>query len=153
MPLRSHGSLSMNRALLAAGLVDRVQVTLFPVITGQTGRDPIFQRAADFDLELIESRTLDGNTQELIRSGADPVDGRDSSGGALGRRRTVAACTPLEGFFEVRVASAGSSARASARGRERAFARRPAAGKAARASRVSFAASVGSTARVTQEPQ
>ncbi|GHH75176.1 dihydrofolate reductase family protein [Promicromonospora soli] len=66
VPLRSHGSLSMNRALMAAGLVDRVQVTLFPVITGQTGEDPIFQGAADFDLELIEHRTLDGRTQELI---------------------------------------------------------------------------------------
>ena len=66
VPLRSHGSLSMNRALMAAGLVDRVQVTLFPVISGQTGQDPIFQGAADFDLELIESRTLDGNIQELI---------------------------------------------------------------------------------------
>src|ERR671920_2521732 len=65
-PLRSHGSLSMNRALMAAGLVDRVQLTIFPVITGQTGVDPIFQGAADFDLELIESRTLDGHTQELI---------------------------------------------------------------------------------------
>jgi len=66
VPLRSHGSLSMNRALMAAGLVDRVQVTLFPVITGQTGDDPIFAGAADFDLELIESRTLDGDIQELI---------------------------------------------------------------------------------------
>ena len=65
VPLRSHGSLSMNRALMAAGLVDRVQVTLFPVITGQTGAAPIFQGAGDFDLELIESRTLDG-IQELI---------------------------------------------------------------------------------------
>jgi dihydrofolate reductase len=66
VPLRSNGSLSMNRALMAAGLVDRVQVTLFPVITGQTGVAPIFQGAADFDLELIESRTLDGHIQELI---------------------------------------------------------------------------------------
>lgn len=66
VPLRSHGSLSMNRALLAAGLVDRLQVTLFPVITGQTGDDPIFQGAADFDLELLENRTLDGHIQELI---------------------------------------------------------------------------------------
>jgi len=65
VPLRSHGSLSMNRVLMAAGLVDRVQVTLFPVITGQTGSHPIFQGAADFDLELIECRTLDGNIQEL----------------------------------------------------------------------------------------
>jgi dihydrofolate reductase len=66
VPLRSNGSLSMNQALMAAGLVDRVQVTVFPVITGQTGVDPIFQGAADFDLELIESRTLDGHIQELI---------------------------------------------------------------------------------------
>ena len=65
VPLRSHGSLSMNRALMAAGLVDRVQVTLFPVITGQTGLEPIFGGAADFDLDLLESRTLDGRTQEL----------------------------------------------------------------------------------------
>jgi dihydrofolate reductase len=66
VPLRSHGSLSLNRALMAAGLVDRVQVTLFPVITGQTGAEPIFQGAADFDLELIETRTLDNNIQELV---------------------------------------------------------------------------------------
>jgi len=65
VPLRSAGSLSMNRALMAAGLVDRVQVTIFPVISGQTGDSPIFGGAADFDLELIESRTLDGHTQEL----------------------------------------------------------------------------------------
>lgn len=66
VPLRSHGSLSMNRALMAAGLVDRVQVTLFPVITGRTGSEPVFQDAADFDLELTESRTLDGSIQELV---------------------------------------------------------------------------------------
>jgi dihydrofolate reductase len=65
VPLRSHGSLSMNRALMAAGLVDRVQVTLFPVITGQTGLNAIFQGALDFDLELVEHRTLDGHIQEL----------------------------------------------------------------------------------------
>jgi dihydrofolate reductase len=64
-PLRSHGSLSMNRALMAAGLVDRLQLTLFPVITGRSGADPIFQGAADFDLELIETRVLDGNIHEL----------------------------------------------------------------------------------------
>jgi dihydrofolate reductase len=66
VPLRSHGSLSMNRSLMAAGLVDRVHVTLFPVITGQTGTDPIFRGAADFDLELLESRTLDGDILELV---------------------------------------------------------------------------------------
>lgn len=65
VPLRSHGSLSLNRALMAAGLVDRVQLTIFPVITGQTGVEPIFGGAADFDLDLIESRTFDDHIQEL----------------------------------------------------------------------------------------
>ncbi len=66
VPLRSHGSLSVNRTLMAAGLVDFVQVTFFPVITGQTGTNPIFHGAADFDLELIGHRTFDGHTHELI---------------------------------------------------------------------------------------
>ena len=66
VPLRSHGSLSLNRALMAAGLVDLVRVTVFPVISGKTGTQPIFMGAADFDLEMVESRTLDSNIQELI---------------------------------------------------------------------------------------
>jgi dihydrofolate reductase len=66
VPLRSHGSLVLNWALLAAGLVDRVQVTVFPVITGRTGEEPVFGGADDFDLEMLEARTLDGNTQELV---------------------------------------------------------------------------------------
>jgi dihydrofolate reductase len=66
VPLRSHGSLSLNWALMAAGLVDRIQVTIFPVITGRTGTDPVLGGAADFDLELLEHRTLDGDIQELV---------------------------------------------------------------------------------------
>ena len=66
VPLRSHGSLSLNWALMAAGLVDRLQVTIFPVITGRTGTDPVLGGAADFDLELLEHRTLDGDIQELV---------------------------------------------------------------------------------------
>ncbi len=66
IPLRSHGSLALNRTLMAAGLVDRLQVTLFPVITGRSGLDPVFQGADDFDLELLEQRTLDGSIEELI---------------------------------------------------------------------------------------
>ncbi len=66
VPLRSHGSLAMNRSLMAAGLVDRVQISIFPVITGRTGVDPVFGGSADFDLELIESHTVDGRTHELI---------------------------------------------------------------------------------------
>jgi dihydrofolate reductase len=66
VPLRSQASLSLNWALMAAGLVDRLQVTIFPVISGRTGTSPILGGAADFDLELLESRTLDGHTQELV---------------------------------------------------------------------------------------
>ena len=66
VPLRSHGSLSLNRSLMAAGLVDLLQVTIFPVVSGRTGARPVFEGAADFDLELIDSRLLDGRTQELI---------------------------------------------------------------------------------------
>jgi dihydrofolate reductase len=66
VPMRSHGSLILNRALLAAGLVDRVQLTLFPVISGQTGDEPVFAGAADFDLELLESRILDSHITELV---------------------------------------------------------------------------------------
>ncbi len=66
VPLRSHGSLRLNWSLLAAGLVDQIQVTVFPVITGRTGTEPIWGGAGDFDLELLESRTLDGRTTELV---------------------------------------------------------------------------------------
>lgn len=65
VPLRSHGSLSLNRALLAAGLVDQVQVTIFPVINGATGAQRVFEGVPDLDLELVESRTFDAHTQEL----------------------------------------------------------------------------------------
>ena len=93
VPLRSHGSLSLNWALMAAGLVDRVQVTIFPVITGKTGTDPIFEGAADFDLELVENRTLDGHTQELIYR-PDPPLRRPTPSGPAGRG---VACRPLTG--------------------------------------------------------
>lgn len=66
VPLRSQASLSLNWALMAAGLVDRLQMTIFPVISGRTGTSPILRGAGDFDLELLESRTLDGRTHELV---------------------------------------------------------------------------------------
>ena len=59
--------------VLAAGLVDRVHLTVFPAITGATGTDPILAGAADFDLDLLEHRTLDGRTIERPdRSGRRP---------------------------------------------------------------------------------
>lgn len=66
LPLRSLASLSLNWTLMSAGLVDRLEITIFPVITGNNGISPILRGAADFDLELLESRTLDGRLQELV---------------------------------------------------------------------------------------
>jgi dihydrofolate reductase len=66
VPLRSLGSLSLNWALMAAGLVDRLQVTIFPAISGRTGTEPILGGVGDFDLELLESRRLDDHTEELV---------------------------------------------------------------------------------------
>ena len=63
------GEQSLNiarRALLAAGLVDRVQLTAFPVISGRHGTDPVFGGAEDFDLDLLETRTFDGRSVELV---------------------------------------------------------------------------------------
>ena len=68
MPLRSPASL--NRALLAAGLVDRLQVTIFPVISGRTGTSPIPGGAGDFDLELLDSRTLDATPRSAAWNAA-----------------------------------------------------------------------------------
>lgn len=65
LPLRSHGSLAMNHSLLAAGLVDFVQVTIFPVLTGRNGSSPVFRGVDDYDLELVDSRLLDRSIQEL----------------------------------------------------------------------------------------
>lgn len=66
VPLRCHGSISMNRALLAAGLVDRLELTVFPVITGESGSNPILAGLPDLDLELVASRTFDGRVQQLV---------------------------------------------------------------------------------------
>jgi len=59
------GSLSLCRALLKAGLVDRFRVVVFPVITGSTGRERIYDGYPDVSLRLVESRTLDGRLQLL----------------------------------------------------------------------------------------
>ncbi|WP_404385391.1 dihydrofolate reductase family protein [Knoellia locipacati] len=64
-PMRTIGSLSVCRALLSAGLVDRFRVVLFPFITGATGQERIFDGYPDVALELVESRTFDKGMQLL----------------------------------------------------------------------------------------
>ena len=66
VPLRCHGSIAMNRALLAAGLVDRLEVMVFPVITGASGEGPILAGLPDIDLELVHSQLFDGRVQQLV---------------------------------------------------------------------------------------
>jgi dihydrofolate reductase len=64
-PMYTLGSLALCRSLLTAGLVDRYRVVVFPVITGATGRDRIFDGYPDVALELVDHRTFDGRLQLL----------------------------------------------------------------------------------------
>ncbi len=64
-PLHTIGSVALCRSLLRAGLVDRYRVGVFPVITGATGRERIFDGYPDVGLELVEHRTFDGRIQLL----------------------------------------------------------------------------------------
>lgn len=66
VPLRSHGSISLNRALLAAGLVDRLEVMVFPAVTGKSGYASLLHDGAEFDLDLVGSTVLDGRTVKLV---------------------------------------------------------------------------------------
>ena len=63
--MRTIGSLTLCRSLLEAGLVDRFRVVVFPVITGSTGKDRIYDGYPDVSLELLNSRTFDGRLQLL----------------------------------------------------------------------------------------
>ena len=57
------GSISLSRSLLRAGLVDRFRVGVFPVITGATGAERIYDGYPDVALDMIGSRTFDGRIQ------------------------------------------------------------------------------------------
>jgi hypothetical protein len=61
--LRTLGSVTLCRSLHEAGLVDPFQVVVFPVITGSTGRERIYDGHPDMDLEMVASRTFDGRLQ------------------------------------------------------------------------------------------
>ena len=62
-PLSTIGSVSLCRSLLQAGLVDRFRVIFFPVITGSTGSERIYDGYPDVALDMINSRTFDGRIQ------------------------------------------------------------------------------------------
>jgi dihydrofolate reductase len=62
-PLTTLGSLSLSRSLIEAGLVDRFRVVMFPVITGATGSERIYDGYPDLMLEMTDHRTFDGRIQ------------------------------------------------------------------------------------------
>lgn len=64
-PMRTIGSLMLCRSLLRAGLVDRFRVVVFPVVTGSSGRERIYDGYPDVVLDMVDSRTFDGRIQLL----------------------------------------------------------------------------------------
>ena len=64
-PMRTIGSVTLCRSLLSAGLVDRFRVVVFPVITGKTGQERIYDGYPDVALDMVSSRTFDGRIQLL----------------------------------------------------------------------------------------
>jgi dihydrofolate reductase len=63
--MRTIGSLTLSRTLLQAGLVDRFRVVVFPVITGSSGRDRVYDGYPDVSLDMVSSRTFDARLQLL----------------------------------------------------------------------------------------
>lgn len=63
LPLRTLGSPSLCRTLLAAGLVDRYRVVVFPVVNGSTGADRIYDGWPDVLFQPTALRTFDGRLQ------------------------------------------------------------------------------------------
>jgi len=63
--MRTLGSLTLCRSLLAAGLVDRFRLVVFPVITGSTGHERIYDGYPDVALEMVRSHVFDGRLQLL----------------------------------------------------------------------------------------
>ncbi|QYJ15581.1 hypothetical protein Rxycam_01405 [Rubrobacter xylanophilus DSM 9941] len=81
--MRTLGSVSLGRSLITAGLVDRFRVVVFPVITGATGQDRIYEGYPDVRLDLVESRTFDGGLQ-LLEYVPTVLDGPPGSTEAVG---------------------------------------------------------------------
>ena len=61
--LSTLGSLGLSRSLLRAGLVDRFRIVMFPVITGATGAERIYDGYPDVALEMTDRRTFDDRIQ------------------------------------------------------------------------------------------
>ena len=80
--MRTIGSLTLCRSLLTGGLVDRFRVVVFPVVTGSSGRDRIYDGYPDVSLEMVGSRSFDGRLQllEYVPSILDGPPGTSTDG-------------------------------------------------------------------------
>jgi dihydrofolate reductase len=71
--LRTVGSLSLVQQFLNAGLVDHLRLMIFPLVIGETGERPMFERVGDFELHLDGQSVLDDRIVLLdYRPGGKP---------------------------------------------------------------------------------
>ena len=75
-PLRTIGSLSVVKGLLEARMVDRLRLTVFPLILGSTGREPVLAGVSDIHLKLVDAEVLDARlvTLEYLPATAQQTD-------------------------------------------------------------------------------
>ena len=95
--MRTIGSLALCRSLIEAGLVDRFRVVIFPVITGATGRERIYDGYPDIALDMARSRTFDGRIQlgGVCAQRAGRPTGRILNAGPRHRRTPTITATPM----------------------------------------------------------
>jgi hypothetical protein len=71
--LRTIGSLSLVQQFLRARLVDHRRLTIFPLVIGETGEQPLFRQVGDFELHLQGRTVLDDRIVLLdYRPGGEP---------------------------------------------------------------------------------
>lgn len=83
VPMRCHGSVALNRSFLDAGLVDFLEVTVFPAVTGKAGYASLFADGPEFDLDLVRSTVLDGRTLNLLYRTTPHTDVPEGAGPQL----------------------------------------------------------------------
>lgn len=58
-PLRCIGSIRLVKSFVKLGLIDRLRLMVFPLILGETGKEPIYADYPRVPLELVATKVLD----------------------------------------------------------------------------------------------